>query len=143
VTASAIGCAAVVAGAGLVGMGGGLGVDTRRLRRRARKLDRVVNQIDQLVNFIADGHGSASVAEKLRGLERVATAGRNALATLDREVPPRLRDRRGAAFAGRTRFRAEAGIQRVVARGRFVQCTTSFLRLSALGLRPERRGVVR
>jgi hypothetical protein len=55
------------------------------LREHRRKLDRVVNQIDQLVSFIADGHGSASVAEKLRGLEREAEAERNALATLERD----------------------------------------------------------
>jgi DNA invertase Pin-like site-specific DNA recombinase len=55
------------------------------LREHRRRLDRVVNQIDQLVNFIADGHGSASVAEKLRGLEREAEAERNVLATLERE----------------------------------------------------------
>jgi hypothetical protein len=46
----------------------------------------VVSQIDQLVSFIADGHGSASVAEKLRGLEREANAERGALEVLEKEA---------------------------------------------------------
>jgi hypothetical protein len=38
------------------------------LQERCRKLDRVVNQIDKLVNFIADSHGSASIAESHEAL---------------------------------------------------------------------------
>jgi hypothetical protein len=46
----------------------------------------VLSQIERLVNFIADGHGTASVATKLRVLEREAGAQRLAVAALEKEA---------------------------------------------------------
>jgi hypothetical protein len=38
----------------------------------------------RLVDFVADGHGTAAVAEKLRGLERAASAQRSKVTVLER-----------------------------------------------------------
>lgn len=46
----------------------------------------MLNQIERLVNFIADGHGTAAVAEKLRGLERQADAQRQSVAALEKDA---------------------------------------------------------
>ena len=56
------------------------------LRERRRKLDVVLRQVERLVNFVADGHGTPAVAEKLRGLEREADAHRHSLASLEKDA---------------------------------------------------------
>ena len=56
-----------------------------------QRLDKLVRQIDQLVDFVADGHGTAAVAEKLRGLERAADAQRSKVAVLERRAQTAIR----------------------------------------------------
>ncbi|MFZ5893256.1 MAG: recombinase family protein [Myxococcota bacterium] len=55
-------------------------------REHRQRLDKLTNQIDKLVDFIADGHGSAAVAEKLRGLERAADVERSRLAAYEKQA---------------------------------------------------------
>ena len=56
------------------------------LRKHRKQLDRLVAQVNQLVNFVCEGHGTAAVAEKLRGLEREADAERNQVALLEKQT---------------------------------------------------------
>ncbi len=76
------------------------------VRERRQRLDKLTRQIDKLVDFIADGHGSAAVADKLKGLEREADGERRQLATLERQAtdPVQLPLRpRAAPYRGRHR----------------------------------------
>lgn len=54
------------------------------LRSAKQRLDRLLHQIDKLVNFIAERRGTAAVAEKLRGLERTADAERFRIGSLEK-----------------------------------------------------------
>ena len=56
------------------------------MRERRQRLDKLTRQIDKLVDFIADGHGSGAVADKLKGLEREADGERRQLAVLEKQV---------------------------------------------------------
>jgi hypothetical protein len=56
------------------------------LREGRRKLEVLASQIDQLVNFIIAGHGTATVAERLRGLERETEAQRVEVAALEKDA---------------------------------------------------------
>jgi hypothetical protein len=56
------------------------------LREARRKIEVLTSQIDQLVNFIAAGHGTATVADKLRALEREADAQRVEVAALEKDA---------------------------------------------------------
>jgi hypothetical protein len=56
------------------------------LREGRRKLEVLASQIDQLVNVIADGHGTVTVADKLRALEREADAQRVEVAAMEKEA---------------------------------------------------------
>lgn len=58
----------------------------RRTARCTRKLQVLASQIDQLVNFIAAGHGTATGADKLRTLEREADAQRVEVSALEKET---------------------------------------------------------
>jgi site-specific DNA recombinase len=61
------------------------------LNDERQRLDKLVRHIDQLVDFVADGHGTAAVAEKLRGLERAADAQRSKVAVLERRAETAIR----------------------------------------------------
>jgi len=39
-------------------------------QERRERVDKLTRQIDKLVDYVVEGHGTAAVAEKLRGLER-------------------------------------------------------------------------
>ncbi|WXB17579.1 hypothetical protein LZC94_09930 [Pendulispora albinea] len=65
--------------------------DTKRAERRAH-LEKLEGQINQLVDFIAEGHAKGdrakTIAEKLSRLEGEAESGRRALAALTRTGAP-------------------------------------------------------
>ena len=62
------------------------------MRERRSRLEKIDAQIDKLVEFIADGNGSKSVAEKLKVLEQDAERERKALTALEKRgtTPIRL-----------------------------------------------------
>lgn len=83
------------------------------LNEERQRLDKLVRQIDQLVDYVADGHGTAAVAEKLRGLERAADAQRSKVAVLDRRAQTAIRlpspdELMGIVFQLEKRLRADA-----------------------------------
>jgi hypothetical protein len=65
------------------------------------------------VDFVADGHGTAAVAEKLRGLERAADAQRSKVAVLEKRAETAIRlpspdELMGIVFELERRLRADA-----------------------------------
>jgi serine/threonine protein phosphatase PrpC len=61
------------------------------LNETRQQLDRRTRQIEQFLAFVADGHGTAAVAEMLRGLERAADAQRGKVSVLERKAATAIR----------------------------------------------------
>jgi len=53
---------------------------------RRRRIEKLTQQIDQLVDYVADGHGTAAVADKLRALEAERDSERAAFAVVEGQL---------------------------------------------------------